>query len=126
MKGETESELIAAQGQTLRTEYHGTKITQTEKRENVDCKQFDETVERSISACVKLVKEQYIQRHDTVCAELYCNRQDTGCAELYYNRQDTVCAALHCNRHDIVCDEMHRIKQDTVCAELHSKRHNTV
>jgi len=40
---------------------------------NVDCKQFDETVDQIISACPILGKEQYIERHDTVCAELHCN-----------------------------------------------------
>jgi hypothetical protein len=37
------------------------------------CKQFDETVEHIISACPVLAKEQHIQRHDTVCAELHFN-----------------------------------------------------
>jgi hypothetical protein len=32
-----------------------------------------ETVEHSTSACPILAKEQYIQGHDTVCAELHCN-----------------------------------------------------
>ena len=36
-------------------------------------KQFDETAESILSACPVLAKEQYIQRHDRVCAELYCN-----------------------------------------------------
>jgi hypothetical protein len=40
---------------------------------NVDCKQFDVTVEQIISACAIMVKEQYIQRPDTVFAELHCN-----------------------------------------------------
>ena len=43
------------------------------QRATVDCKQFDETVEQIISACTVLAKRQYIQRHDTVCAELHCN-----------------------------------------------------
>jgi len=30
-------------------------------------------MERVISVCTVLGKEQYIQRHDTVCAELHCN-----------------------------------------------------
>jgi hypothetical protein len=50
----------------LQTEYHTTKILQTE----TDCKQFDETVEHIISACQILGEEQYIKRHDRVCAEL--------------------------------------------------------
>ena len=30
-------------------------------------------MERSVSAYLGLSKEQYIQRHDTVCVELHCN-----------------------------------------------------
>ena len=30
-------------------------------------------MERVISVCTVLGKEQYIQRHDTVCVELHCN-----------------------------------------------------
>ena len=37
------------------------------------CKHFDETVEHIMSACQILAKEQYVKRHDTVCAELHCN-----------------------------------------------------
>jgi hypothetical protein len=40
---------------------------------NVDSKQFDETVEHIISACPILAKEQYIKRHDTMCAQLHFN-----------------------------------------------------
>jgi hypothetical protein len=36
------------------------------------CQQFDETVEY-ISACPILAKEQYIQRHNRVCAQLHFN-----------------------------------------------------
>jgi len=37
------------------------------------CKQFDETVEHIISACPILAEEQYIKRHDRVCAQLHFN-----------------------------------------------------
>ena len=42
-------------------------------RADLDSKQFDGTVEHVISAWPVLGREQYIQRHDTVCAELHCN-----------------------------------------------------
>jgi len=35
--------------------------------------QFDETVEHIISACPLLAKDQYIKRHDRMCAELHFN-----------------------------------------------------
>jgi len=37
------------------------------------CQQFDETVDHIISACPIPAKEQYIKRHDRVCAQLYFN-----------------------------------------------------
>jgi len=40
---------------------------------NADCKQFDEMVERIISACIVVATEQHIKRHVRVCAELHCN-----------------------------------------------------
>jgi len=71
MKGETESEIIAAQDQALQTKYHATKILQTGRDNKCRlCRQF-ETVEHIISACPVLVKEQYMKRRDRVCAELY-------------------------------------------------------
>jgi len=74
LKGETESEITAAQDQALRTKYHATKILQTETDSKCGlCKQFDDTVEHIISACPILAKEQYIKRHDRVGAELHFN-----------------------------------------------------
>jgi len=35
--------------------------------------QFDETIDHIISACPILAKEQYIERHDRVCAQLHFN-----------------------------------------------------
>jgi len=68
MKGETESEIIAAQDQAVQTKYYATKILQTERDNKCRiCRQFDETMEHIISACPVLAKEQYIRRHDGVC-----------------------------------------------------------
>jgi len=72
LKGETESEITAAQDQAFQTKYHVTKILQTETDSKCRlCKQFDEMVEHVISACPILAKEQYITRHDRVCAQLH-------------------------------------------------------
>ena len=73
LKGETESEIIAAQGQALQTKYNATKILQTESdRKCRICKQFDEIVEHVISACPMLAKEQYIK--DMIeCAQIHVN-----------------------------------------------------
>jgi hypothetical protein len=75
LKGETESEIKAAQ-----TKYHGTKILQTETDSKCrHCQQFQETAEHIISADPVLAKKQYIKRHDRVCAELHFNiRKEMG------------------------------------------------
>ena len=60
LKGETESEIIAAQDQALQTKYHATKILQTETDKKCRlCQQSDETVEHIISPCSLLAKDQY-------------------------------------------------------------------
>ena len=37
------------------------------------CQQFDETIDHIISASPIVAKEQYIRRHERVCAKLRCN-----------------------------------------------------
>jgi hypothetical protein len=70
----TKSETVAAQDQALQTIYRATKILQTETDNKCRlCQQFDETVDRFISACPVLAKEQYIKGHDSVCAEIQFN-----------------------------------------------------
>jgi hypothetical protein len=74
LKGETESEIKAAEDQALRKKYHATKILQTETESKCGlCKQFDETVEHIMSACPILAKEQCIKRHDRGSVELHFN-----------------------------------------------------
>jgi hypothetical protein len=58
MKGETESEIIAAQAQALQTKCYATEILQTET--DSKCRlsqQFDETAEHIVSAWLTLTKE---------------------------------------------------------------------
>ena len=72
LKAETESEIVAAQDQALKTKYYATKILDTETDSKCRlCQQFDETTDHIMSACPILVKEQYIKRHDGVCAQLH-------------------------------------------------------
>jgi len=72
LKAETESEIVAAQDQALQTKCYATKILNTESKCGF-CQQFDETIDHIISACPVLAKEQYIKRHDRVCAQLHFN-----------------------------------------------------
>jgi len=74
LKAETESEIVAAQDQAIKTKYYATKILNTETDSKCRlCQQFDETIDHIISACSILAKEQYIKRHDRVCAQLHFN-----------------------------------------------------
>jgi len=59
-------EIIAAQNHAtniFRQNYYKQKQVA-----NADSKQFDETVEHIISPCSALANEQYMERHDRVCA----------------------------------------------------------
>ena len=73
-KAQTESEIVAAQDQALQTKYYATKIlnTETDNKCRV-CQQYDEIIDHIISAWPILAKEQYIKRHDRVCAQLHFN-----------------------------------------------------
>jgi len=74
LKAETESEILATQDRALQTEYFATKILNTETDSKCRlCQQFDETLDRIMSACPILAQEQYIKRHDIVCAQLHFN-----------------------------------------------------
>ena len=56
------------------TKYYATKILNTETDSKCRlCQQSDDTTDHIISACPVLVKEQYMKRHGTVCAQLHCN-----------------------------------------------------
>jgi hypothetical protein len=59
LEGETESEIIAVQDQALQTKHHATKKLQKERDSKCRfCKQYDVTVEHTISACTISAKEQ--------------------------------------------------------------------
>ena len=65
---------MAAQDQALQTKYYATNILNTETDSKCRlCQQFDETIDHIISACPILAKEQYLKRHDRVCAQLHFN-----------------------------------------------------
>jgi len=73
VKTETESEIIATQDHALLTKYRRKDYYKLRQIANADYQQFDETVEHVTSACPILAKEQYIKRHDKVCAQLHFN-----------------------------------------------------
>jgi hypothetical protein len=74
LKAATESEIVAAQDQVLQTKYYATKILNTEIDSKCRlCQKLDKTIDHIISAGPILAKEQYIKRHDRMCAQLHCN-----------------------------------------------------
>jgi hypothetical protein len=74
LKEETESEIVAAQDQALNAKYYATKILHTETDSKCRlCQQHDETIDRTISKCPILAKEQYVNRHDKVSAQIRFN-----------------------------------------------------
>jgi len=65
---------VAAQAQALQTKYYAIKILSTETDSKCRlCQQYDETIDHITSACPILAKEQYIKRHDRMCAQLHFN-----------------------------------------------------
>jgi len=70
VKAETKREIVAAQDQELQT-----KILNTETDSKYRfCQQFEETIDRIISACPILAKEQYIKNILVcMCAQLHFN-----------------------------------------------------
>ena len=72
LKAETESEIVTAQEEAVKTKYYATNILNTETDSKCRlCEQCDETIDHIISACPILAKEQYIKRHDRVCVHNY-------------------------------------------------------
>jgi hypothetical protein len=73
LKAEAESEIAAAQDQVIQTKYYAMKILNTETESKCRlCQKFDETIDH-ITAHPILAKEQYIKRHNRVCAQLHFN-----------------------------------------------------
>jgi hypothetical protein len=77
MKGETESDIIAAQDQALQTKYHARKILQTDTDSQCRfCQQSNETLEHIILACPVLAEEYYVKKHDkSVCSATHARKQ---------------------------------------------------
>ena len=76
LKAETESEMVAAQDQALKSKYCATKILRTETDSKCRlCQQFDETIDHMFSASQILANEKYKNRHVRVCAQLHLNTQ---------------------------------------------------
>jgi len=91
LKRQTESLIIAAQDQALRTNYRKARI---EKTTNVAtcrlCKEKDETVSHLISECSKIAQTEYKHRHDTVAAAVHwsiCKKHELPHTEKWYDHR---------------------------------------
>jgi len=67
-----ESTIVATPYQAIKTNYVKNDIL----REEIDskcwfCKQHEETIDHLTSGCSILVKDEYLMRHDKVCAHLF-------------------------------------------------------
>ena len=73
IKGETESIIVAAQDQAISRNYFKNKILKEEIQNKCPlCKQHVETIDNLTSlGCTILAKNEYLMRHDKVCAHLH-------------------------------------------------------
>jgi len=71
IKAETESTIVAAQGQAVSTHYFKNKMLKKETDcKSLLCKQHEETIDHLTAGCPILMKNKYFMRHDKFCAHL--------------------------------------------------------
>ena len=79
VKGDSESEITAAQDQALQNKCYATKYYTHKRILKADSVNNLMRHIEHILACPILAKEEYIKRHDRVCAQLHLNiRKKTG------------------------------------------------
>ena len=67
MKRETESLIVAAQNQSIRTKLVKTKIDKTQGDSLCRvCRKADQSIGHNIRGCSKLVEKEYKRRHDNL------------------------------------------------------------
>jgi hypothetical protein len=88
IKGETKGPMMAAQDQTISTNYFKNKILKEEIESKCwSCKQHEETIDHLTSKWSILAKSEYLMRHDKVCAHLHyliCKALVTGTKDKWY------------------------------------------
>ena len=71
IKGETESEIVAAQNQAISTNYFKNKTLKEEIESKCRlCKQHEETIDNLTTGCPILAKNEYLMRHK-ICTHLH-------------------------------------------------------
>ena len=67
MKRETESHIVAAQNQSIRTNLVKTKIDKSQGDSLCRvCRKVDESINHIVSGCSKLAQKEYERRHDNL------------------------------------------------------------
>jgi hypothetical protein len=73
IKEETGETIVAAQGHEISTNYFKNKTMKEETGSKCRLyKQHEETINHLTSGCSILAKNEYLMRHDKVCAHLHC------------------------------------------------------
>jgi len=74
LKSETERFIIAAQDQTIKTNYYRNKILKdgTDSMCRI-CGQFQETIDHIVAGCPELAKTEYLHRHNKAATYLHWN-----------------------------------------------------
>ena len=76
LKRETESLVITAQNQSIRTNLIKAKIDKNQKDTLCSlCKKADESIDHVVSSCSKLAKKEYKRRHDNLGKILHWKRK---------------------------------------------------
>ena len=88
IKGETESKIVAAQDQAISKNSFKNKILKEETGSKCRlCKQHEETTDHLTSGCPILEKNEYLMRHDKVCAHFHysvCKVLGTEATDKWY------------------------------------------
>lgn len=91
LKRETESLIVAAQDQALRTNYRKARIEKSSNDPKCRlCKEKDETVSHLVSECSKIAQTEYKRRHDKVAAAVHwslCKKHDLSHSEKWYDHR---------------------------------------
>ena len=91
LRGETETLILAAQEQAIRTNLIKAKIDKTQEDSRCRmCGKVDETINHLISECSKMAQKEYKNRHDWVGRRIHwdiCRTFGVNVSEKWYNHE---------------------------------------
>ena len=96
IEGETESTIVVAQDQAIITNSFKNNILKEEIGSKSQlCKQHDKTIDHLTDGCSILAKNEYLMRHDKVCAHLHYSM----CKAVDNEATDKWCMHTHTHTH---------------------------